>query len=492
MLWEAFLLILFTYPYERRWDFFMPKKQEKMAPKRKNRNTNKKVFQIGKTEFLPKPVLNKLNEAIVFNPPKFNINKGLAVFFLSLILSVSAKDRKLETDSSQYVPLNAKILEGYYSEYSKYFKYFVDNGILERKNYSTTSKRSNSYRFSAGLIQNSVDLVAVDLTSLADRVHRGKFIVENSSFAPKLECDHLIKWLNPKLTIDKSSAMEVIKNGNIDKAQWLYYSYAIEKLCTGNLYATRKLEADNRLHTNLTNLPKTLRPFLRYGCEKLYSRDICTSQPFFLIYLIEYIKLYRDIPCRENIIVKSYTLMLEELCNHLLTEGFTREYEKFKYWVLHKDLYTELGDLLYPNNDQGKITIKELVKIDDSQFYIDKEYSSKRDAMKLITLIIFYSTLKTRNPQVKKFKQLFPDFYKLLGLFKRDNYKNFSKILQHVEANCIIDFVTKKLSIDYPKMPLFTIHDSIMTTESYKAILDTEMPKLISEYCLGLKPQIKD
>lgn len=468
----------------------MPKKQEKMAPKRKNRNTNKKVFQIGKTEFLPKQVLNKLNEAIVFNPTKFNINKGLAVFFLSLILSVPAKDRKLETDSSQYVPLNAKILEGYYSEYSKYFNYFVDNGILEKKNYSTTSQRSNSYRFSVGLIPDSVDLVPVDLTSLADRVHRGKFIVENTSFAPKLECDHLIKWLNPKLTIDKSSAMEVIKNGNIDKTQWLYYSYAIEKLCTGNFYAIRKLEADNRLHTNLTNLPKTLRPFLRYGGEKLYSRDICTSQPFFLVYLIEYITMYRDIPCKESINLPIYTLMLEELCNCLLTEGFRRDYGKLKDWVLHGDIYNELGELLFPDQDIEKVIVKEFSKVDGS--YVDVEYKSKRDAMKVVTLTIFYSALKTKNPQIKKFKQLFPDFYKLLCLFKRGEYKNFSKVLQHIEANCIIDFVTKKLSIEYPQMPLFTIHDSIMTTESYRAILDTEMPKLISEYCLGLKPQIKD
>ncbi|MDV3793232.1 hypothetical protein CMT44_04395 [Elizabethkingia anophelis] len=469
----------------------MPKKQEKMAPKRKNRNTNKKVFQIGKTEFLPKPVLNKLNEAIVFNPPKFNINKGLAVFFLSLILSVPAKDRKLETDSSQYVSLYSEILEGYSKNYKQYFSYFIDSEILECKNYSTTSKRSNSYRFSVGLIPDSVDLVAVDLTSLADRVHRGKFIVGNISFAPKLKCEHLIKWLNPKLTIDKSSALEIINDKiGADMAQYIHYHYAIEKLCTGNFYATRKQEADNRLHTNLTNLPKTLRLFLRYGGEKLYSRDICTSQPFFLVYLIEFIYLYRDIPCKDSINLPIYTLMLEELCNCLSTEGFREDYEKLKDWVLYGDIYNELGDLLFPDQDIEKVTVKEFSKVDG--FYVDVEYKSKRDAMKVITLTIFYSALKTKNPQIKKFKQLFPNFSKLLDLLKQSNHKNFSKMLQHIEANCIIDFVTKKLSIDYPQMPLFTIHDSIMTTESYRAILDTEMPKLISEYCLGLKPQIKD
>ncbi|MCT3630972.1 hypothetical protein HZQ35_12740 [Elizabethkingia anophelis] len=462
-----------------------------MALRRKNSNTNKKVFPIGKTEFLPKAVLNKLNESILFNPPQFNINKGLAVLFLSLILSVPAKDRKLEINSDQYVHLNSTILEGYHREYSKYFKYFLDNGILEKKNYSTTSQRSNSYRFSVGLIPDSVDLVAIDLTSLADRVHRGKFIVGNTYFAPKLKCDHLIKWLNPKLTIDKSSALEIINDKiGVDMAQHIYYHYAIEKLSASDFYAVRKLEADNRLHTNLTNLPKTLRPFLRYGGEKLYSRDICTSQPFFLVYLIEYIYLYRDIPCKDSINLPIYTLMLEELCNCLLTEGFREDYEKLKDWVLYGDIYNELGDLLFPDQDIEKVTIKEFSKVEG--IYVDVEYKSKRDAMKVITLTIFYSALKTKNPQIKKFKQLFPHFYKVLSLFKQDDYKNFSKILQHIEANCIIDFVTKKLSIDYPQMPLFTIHDSIITTEPYKAILDAEMPKLISEYCLGLKPQIKD
>lgn len=460
-----------------------------MALRRKNSNTNKKVFPIGKTEFLPKSVLNKLNESILFNPPQFNINKGLAVLFLSLILSVPAKDRKPGIDSDQYVHLNSTILEGYHREYSKYFKYFLGNGILEKKNYSTTSQRSNSYRFSVGLILDSVDLVSIDITSLADRVHRGKFIVGNTYFASKLKCDHLIKWLNPKLTIDKNSALEVIKSGG-DKTQYLYYTYAIEKLCTGNFYATRKLEADNRLHTNLTNLPKTLRPFLRYGGEKLYSRDICTSQPFFLVYLIEYIYLYRDIPCKDSTNLPIYTLMLEELCNCLLTEGFREDYEKLKGWVLYGDIYNELGDLLFPNQDIEKVTVKEFSKVEG--IYVDVEYKSKRDAMKVITLTIFYSALKTKNPQIKKFKQLFPNFSKLLDLLKQSNHKNFSKMLQHIEANCIIDYVTKKLSIDYPQMPLYTIHDSIMTTESYRAILDTEMPKLISESCLGLKPQIKD
>ncbi|WP_407484516.1 hypothetical protein [Elizabethkingia miricola] len=461
-----------------------------MAQKTKNSNANKKEFYIGKTEFLPKSVLNKLNEAIVINPPQFNLNWGLATLFLSLILSVPAKNRKLEVGRDNYIPLFSPILQGYYAYYSNYFKYFVDNGILEKIDQCTICNRSKSYRFSVDLIPDSVDLVAVDLTSLANKCYREKFIIESTSIPPDSTLDHLSKWFNPKLTIDKSSALEVIKNGGIDKTQCLYYTYAIEKLCIGNFYATRNIEADNRLHTNLTNLPKALRPFLRYGGEKLYSRDICTSQPFFLVYLIEYINLYRDIPCKKSINLSNYTLMLEELCNHLLTEGFREDYEKLRDWILHGDIYNELGDLLFPDQDIERVVLKEYSKTEN--LYVDVEYKSKRDAMKVITLTIFYSTLKTRNPQVKKFKELFPKFYKLLSLFKQDSYKNFSKILQHIEANCIIDFVTKKLSIDYPRMPLFTIHDSIITTEPYKTILDTEMPKLISEYCLGLKPQIKD
>ncbi|AKH95548.1 hypothetical protein HZP65_12130 [Elizabethkingia anophelis] len=457
-----------------------------MAQKTKNSNLKKNRTPIEKIEFLPKPVLNKLNEAIVFNPPQFDINRMLAVFFLSLILSVPAKDRKLEVGRDRYVPLFSGILQTYSKDYNKYFDYFIDNGIVEYINYNTRKKKSYSYRFSVGLIPDSVDLVAVDLISLANKVQRKKFIVENTS-----TFDHLSKWLNPKLTIDRSNALEKIKKvDDINETKYMHYNYTIEKLCTGNFYAIRDIETDNRLHTNITNLPKIFRPFLRYEGEKLYSRDICTSQPFFLVYLIEYIYLYRDIPCKESINLPIYTLMLEKLCNCLLTEGFRENYEKLKDWILHDDIYNELGELLFPDQDAEKLVIKEYSKA--KNLYVDVEYKSKRDAMKVITLTIFYSTLRTRNPQVKKFKQLFPNFYKLLSLLKQDDYKNFPKILQHIEANCIIDFVTKKLSIDYPKMPLFTIHDSIMTTESYRAILDTEMPKLISEYCLGLKPQIKD
>ena len=45
--------------------------------------------------------------------------------------------------------------------------------------------------------------------------------------------------------------------------------------------------------------------------------------------------------------------------------------------------------------------------------------------------------------------------------------RNFAQFLQKAESYLVIDIITREFQIKYPSAPLFTIHDSILTTEEF-------------------------
>jgi len=76
--------------------------------------------------------------------------------------------------------------------------------------------------------------------------------------------------------------------------------------------------------------------------------------------------------------------------------------------------------------------------------------------MKGVIFTLFFSGTKTRNSNYKTFKEAFPNLVMVIELFKGSDNADFSKSLQNIEPDCIIDFVSKKIAKEYPKMPLKT------------------------------------
>ncbi len=78
-----------------------------------------------------------------------------------------------------------------------------------------------------------------------------------------------------------------------------------------------------------------------------------------------------------------------------------------------------------------------------------------------------------------------------MEILKEDDNKNLPKVLQHLEADCIIDYTCKKIAKEFPNIPLFTIHDSIITTDSNFDLVNTKVKEYITDYCEGLTPKLK-
>jgi hypothetical protein len=111
--------------------------------------------------------------------------------------------------------------------------------------------------------------------------------------------------------------------------------------------------------------------------------------------------------------------------------------------------------------------------------------------MKSVFFILLFSGIKTKDTFYKQCKDFFPTIIKFIEIFKLENNANYSRVLQNIESECVIDFTTKKIAEKYPEMPLFTIHDSIATTVDFATILKKEMTEYIFEFT-GFVPRIEE
>jgi hypothetical protein len=66
----------------------------------------------------------------------------------------------------------------------------------------------------------------------------------------------------------------------------------------------------------------------------------------------------------------------------------------------------------------------------------------------------------------QRFKHDFPNVWQVLVYHKQDNYKKLPRQMQRLEADIMIGEVVKWFAENKPAVPIFTIHDSILTTKA--------------------------
>jgi len=81
------------------------------------------------------------------------------------------------------------------------------------------------------------------------------------------------------------------------------------------------------------------------------------------------------------------------------------------------------------------------------------------------------------------FEQKFKEVYNVFAKIKRKDKSLLPRLLQSIESHLMINVIAKRISVEYPLAPIYTIHDSISTTEEYvdvvKQIMIEELTKAI-------------
>ena len=120
-----------------------------------------------------------------------------------------------------------------------------------------------------------------------------------------------------------------------------------------------------------------------------------------------------------------------------------------------------------------------------------------RDRVKKVMFQVFFSKNSTHSKEKKLFAKLFPNVMRVFSDYKgnkrisiAERHKQLAQILQRTEASIMLDKVAMEISKINPDIPIYTIHDSIVTTVGNEEIVKQIMERVITK-SIGFTPTLK-
>ena len=432
--------------------------------------------------------LNRIfnNQMKISHKNKF-VNKDNVVYLLYLFEHLNSLNRN--KDRNDEVQLSSKkLIKTFHSRYNDYITFLIDyDFIVMVKNYSTDNNRSKTYKLTSKYLKKANVFVEYQITyeALLEKVNykNSGLILEQyckNKFC-KRKRPHLVKSFNNDLSMNIEKAMLEIKH--FDLRSYRANSIIVNEYKNKLWKYSINQETDNRLHTLITRTNKKLLKYIRYNNKKLSEVDIKTSQPLFLYGILN--ALY----------VESSETELGNFINVFFDEKLIKklsdidldldELKTFGEIIVNKDLY----DYLVSKVKISKLGDKFIrTKFDESASkMIVNEYDTKRELMKELVMEVLYSSSKNHSREVMRIKELFPTIFYAVDVIKNHSDKRnfFSKLLQNIEAYILLDIVAKEISKDFPKIPLFSKHDSLITFESHIKEVKDKVEQYIKK-CIGI------
>lgn len=386
-----------------------------------------------------------------------------------------------------FVNIHSSLLQKVVHNYRRYIDYLKSCGLIEVDEQFIEGELSRGYKLSEKF--NS-DLVIVNLNSsnIAIRTMVKKEQFEDKYRARKVS--FLSKWLNsPLFTFDFDLACSYLKKNRQSIEQdeddmgnaYRNALYNMHRIKEKDFYFLVD-DTSLRLHTNLVNLNKKLRPFFKYDSNDLVNIDISSSQPYLAIILLNpsFYKPYQKI----NLTKLGITKIPEaEIKGILRDPPLTLENDENYTKYLDTKKYIELvtGGTFYEyfeqecNNQLGiSFSNRQEVKQEVLRaLYSDNIYYNQRGARPKMLL-----------------SKLFPSIYEVFRSLKEGGKNRVAIILQRIESYLVLEVVCKQINRKFPNIPLFTIHDSVATTVEFKDVVYQEMYNTLSE-SVGYPPNLK-
>ena len=436
------------------------------------------------------PFTVKMEEILNENPPEFKYHIDYFNYILHLVndIAIKRKDEEL-----QGTPLYSSLLKSRLgSNYRKYLDYLVQNDILiEKKQYM---KGGYSRKFKFAQPHDSAILVPTPITKLTLIKSHERFInlgIEGLRLIPEpneQDYKYLLKWHNNKLKIDSDKARKYLLNllysdlFQDEETATLKYSrrlVTVEKINKAEFFPHFDTTA-GRLHSPLTQLKKELRPFLTYDGQKLVSIDIKNSQPYLSTILFNKDAFERNKVGQK---IKLYKRNVNESFYSYAPNSFTKMEKK-----------GEPSDIaLYIQHVASGEFYEEFAKILIQEDLIPETEKDIRKYAKNIAFRTLFSPNRHRQfvKEIQLFEKTYPNVYKNFAFIKKGfrEHNTLACLLQNIEAEIVLKVICKEIAKTFPKAPIFTIHDSIVTTKDYYTLVKDIMERKLTEL-VGIPPQL--
>lgn len=429
-----------------------------------------------------------------------------------IIHSIINQQLKLDPDLYKpYVPLHSRILKANLGNYTIFINTLIAHGIIDCDNkYSIVGGKSKGYRLITDPHYSELIYFGVRCKKLIKAIKNQRKEKADQLIIVAKPITSLVYWLTTNdLKIDKESALQLLENYRKTYLSKLeQYALSTKELETAKVqlerscfYARHSIEHFNtnnftiddagRLYSSLTNLPALYRHYLSYQGKRLVSIDIKNSHPFHILFLLQSTFWSNK---GENTLHKVDSKLSKRKSASYLTKRdahppsiklqkntFSTDYQytkmtSFRELVLSGKLYEFICFSLYG------------LFIDN-----DADRFATRDQAKAEMLHMMYHNPKERHSPAKAvfkaFKKLFPEVAAIIELLKANDYTHFPVILQHLEAHLILNKICNTIYQKNPSIPLFTIHDSILTTEEHLDIIKSTIQEVYQDL-LGDAPKL--
>lgn len=228
---------------------------------------------------------------------------------------------------------------------------------------------------------------------------------------------------------------------------------------------------NHRFNSNLTSLPKIIRPFLTINNQETGEVDISSSQSYILSTILNdtYLKteenefglnfIFNELQVGLRNTKSSVPSNRKNNKNYILgvflDDDNYHSLKEFTKIDFSKDFYTYLID-------EGKKRNPELISS-------VKGFKQGRDFVKKHVMNLLFERndyFREKNDVIKLIKYLYSGLCEFIEQFNQTySNKDFSYLLQRTESFLMLEKVCRKIHLDHPSVPFYTIHDSIITTK---------------------------
>lgn len=125
---------------------------------------------------------------------------------------------------------------------------------------------------------------------------------------------------------------------------------------------------------------------------------------------------------------------------------------------------------------------------------IDTSIDENRKKVKksVFSAIFSPNQIASHVEEIKLFSKHFPS---VMAVFKKiktsvDSHRTLACVLQNFEADLILHTACKRISEINPDVPMFTLHDSIITIPEHQELVEKIMLEVLTE-AIGFPPKLK-
>jgi hypothetical protein len=369
-------------------------------------------------------------------------------YLKELITLIALHQRKDEGEAK----LKAKYLNRLIPHYQSYLRFLIDLGVIRRSGKYVPGEVSHSYAFISDYLSRFKYFPVNDMY-LVRRIQKNNLKRHNTRKYPGQA------GFIRKMTINPEAFEEVKKFPTIEK----YNSglASVLKIQQGDIFYSVD-KTSGRFHSNLTNLPESLRRFIRINGKQLANIDIKNSQPYLSTILL-------TDPGKASPFAKSKEL---SMLLHSLKRIDSMNVTMFDYLVFKGKIY---------------------------EFLMEKGFAQDRKEAKRQLFVIMFGPGSYWSKQHEIFEKWFPEVYERFTIIKGhargskfESYKRLAILLQSIEAHLVLDTILPNIYKEHPGIIAVTIHDSVLTsimTNDVKLVM-LIMEKELTGY-VGSLPTLK-